>query len=201
MVGVANNNPLYFTTNNIERMRIAANGYVGIGINAPNTMLNLRSTTDNVLIRAQAAGADFVTGVQLGGDFGTTEFVRFNSAYPGSIAGIPLANISSLYASGGTVLMGNSTDDPFYFLTNGALRMKITGGGLVGINIPGSSIPDHSQLRVERGSGAGISTSGEKGAILGISQNTDAGSGLFGVTIAPRTGAAFSGRRLGDAQW
>jgi len=60
--------------------------------------------------------------------------------------------------------------------------------GYVGINTP-VALPNYAQLVVQRGAGAGITISGEIGATLSINQALAAGSGVYGITTAPRTGA------------
>ncbi|MES2645599.1 MAG: hypothetical protein V4717_01895 [Bacteroidota bacterium] len=178
MVGVVTNNPLYFTTNNQERMRIAADGKVGIGTNAPLALLDVRSDTGSVIVRGLAHVSTKYIAVQLAGNAGTTEFVRFNHEYVGAIAGIPLANVSALYASGGPLIVGNSTPDPLHFITNGTPRMAVTSDGNVGI---GTSSPV-GNLHVK------------SNAISDVTVETTSGSAVARVNFQTSTGMSEVGR-------
>ena len=126
--------PIHFAINGTERMFIGVDGKIGIGTPSPVAFLELQSLTDNTLIRAHATGAGSYTGLQMSGDGGTTELIRFGTAYPGAVSGVLLSNLSSLRASLGSLLIGNSTNDPFYFTTNNVVRMRLTGDGRLGIN-------------------------------------------------------------------
>lgn len=46
MIGVSNANPLYFITSNLERMRIAADGKVGVNTGTPGAVFEVRGRTD-----------------------------------------------------------------------------------------------------------------------------------------------------------
>lgn len=82
-IGTTDNAPLRFRTNNIERLRITANGWVGIGTNNPTAALEINGqlaidslstgnmATDNILVANPADGkvkkvaaSNFVSGVQ-----------------------------------------------------------------------------------------------------------------------------------------
>lgn len=88
---------------------------------------------------------------------------------------------------------GNATWQPLpngasVWSTQGGNNIYNTNSGYVGINTP-PALPNYAQLVVQRGAGAGISITAETGAILSINQNLDLGSGLYGISVAPKNGA------------
>lgn len=66
LIGTADAVPLYFASNTIERMRIDANGYVGVNVGATNklSLFNVIGASDSVLAATTTANASAtITGV------------------------------------------------------------------------------------------------------------------------------------------
>jgi hypothetical protein len=64
------NSYLKFGTNNIERLKIASNGYIGIGVSNPNGILHVHSATDNTLLHLtnSSSGSNAGTGFDINFD-------------------------------------------------------------------------------------------------------------------------------------
>jgi hypothetical protein len=89
---------------------------------------------------------------------------------------------------------GNATWQPLpigasVWSTQGGNNIYNNNSGYVGINTP-PALPNFAQLVVQRGAGADIGVLAEMGATLSINQNLNLGSGLYGISMAPKNGAA-----------
>jgi hypothetical protein len=119
--------PMLFTTSNTERMRILANGGVGIGTVAPGATLDVSGTEPTMIVRAPAnctirvagAGVDPATGIQLYHNATTQGLYAFNAL-------------------------------PMLFFTSNAERIRIAANGNVGINAsdPGRRLDVNGTARV-----------------------------------------------------
>ena len=104
IIGSTNGNPLPFITNNVERMRIDAAGYVGIGTNAPSFPLHLNNTS------------------------ATSNYMMITNS--GSTNGMLIGNDGS---GGKEAFIINRENAAMYFQTNSVNRMAINAAGNVGI--------------------------------------------------------------------
>lgn len=166
-------------------------GNVGINIAAPTARLHIRNpSVDTNALQINHAELGLITRIN-----GTRELYHegdlwVHSAYGKLRYGYPDNGWYFATIDGGTnlQLFSHSTSD----LDASKIRRLYLNGtnGNLGVNVPMSALGlNHSQLRVERGTG-GITTTAEKGAILGISQISGS-SGVYGITPGVRSGSNF----------
>ena len=110
------NSPLHFATNATERLRIAANGNVGIGTNDPTTLLDVVSASPIVQIRTTAAG---------GGK------IYFGNSSHGVGRGPSVGTI----LDGNDVSLWTAGTGSVAFATNSTERFRIDANGNVGIGM------------------------------------------------------------------
>lgn len=103
------NLPLYFRTNNLERVTIAADGRVGIGTTNPTTKLDLSGTTSEDIKQRIGTSSNYI------------ELIR-----NGTVAN----TISSL---GNPLIIETNDSRPVTIKTSGGERVRISENGLVGI--------------------------------------------------------------------
>src|SRR6266542_57910 len=161
-IGTKDAQALVFKTNNLERMRIAGNGFVGIGTTTPKALLNIPSkgsvtlsTTDNFLLGS-------VTSNNLAFDYNKIQ-ARNNGA----------ANTLQLNPKGGAVALGNvsgTTNPGLYVGANGA------------VGVGGQYIQLGYALTVNQGSTNGVylyKPAGNSAAYLLYGQNYGSSSGMW----------------------
>jgi hypothetical protein len=113
--------PLAFGTNSAERMRITSAGDVGVGTSTPGYKLEAR--TDN------ATASNWITS------FNNTA----TGPYGAGFIARAVSNFGYFYIRGdGVAYVENAGNNPLGLATNGIERMRVTGGGNVGI---GTSAP------------------------------------------------------------
>ena len=106
------NSPLHFATNATERLRIAANGNVGIGTNDPTTLLDVVSASPIVQIRTTAAGGGKIY-------FGNSSHGVGRGPSVGTILD---ANDVSLWTAGtGSVAFATNSTERFRIAANGSI--------------------------------------------------------------------------------
>src|SRR6266542_1552632 len=161
-IGTKDAQSLVFRTNNVERMRIAGNGFVGIGITTPKALLNLPSkgnvtlsTTDNFLLGS-------VTSNNLAFDYNKIQ-ARNNGA----------ANTLQLNPKGGAVALGNVSGT-----TNPGLYVGADGA----VGVGGQYTEPNYRLTVNQGSTKGVylyKPAGNSAAYLLYGQNYGGSSGMW----------------------
>lgn len=133
-------NPLAFQTNASERMRIGANGNVGIGTTNPAYKLDVAGTINATSILVNGAPISG-GGASQWTTSGTT--ITGQAGSPGSLtvdlrtatAGNTILSLSPNTGGIGILKVNNygSTANPLTFQTNSLERMRINGNGNVGI--------------------------------------------------------------------
>lgn len=112
---------------------------VGIGTTTPQTKLHV-SGSSSTLIRSEATG-NGEAGLELltnGGLYDFLEARKWPTSAGGSIAGIPLAGLSSITTgtmTTGGLLIGTKTANPIYFTTSNIERIRLTSSGDLGIGV------------------------------------------------------------------
>jgi hypothetical protein len=110
---LGNSDNIIFNNNNAERMRITANGRVGIGTNNPQQLLHLRGTALNLFLENPTGNNYTINST----DAGDLRFFRVgSSAFPLTIRGTnnfvginnPTPN-ANLHVTGQTILDGTTT--------------------------------------------------------------------------------------------
>lgn len=114
----ANNTDQVFLNNSVERVRITAAGSVGIGTNAPNSLLEVGDGTGQRVVRINGGLTNSADGAALYIQNGASTTAAFG--HYSAIIGGPANSIPTLYSGGDTV-----------FYNAGAERMRISGGGEV----------------------------------------------------------------------
>jgi len=150
-LGVKENKPLVFGTNDNERMRITSAGNVGIGTDAPTGKLEIRglqSASKNLLLNLSKF------------DYGATQFYQnySNTFYSGGksleieVEGLPLLQLAVNNAGSagkvifpnGPVLIGTTTDAGYKLDVNGTARFAgdviLTKSGTSTLTIKGNAI-------------------------------------------------------------
>jgi len=147
--------PIYFGTNNLERVRIDSNGNLGVGTTTPIALLslqNIATTTKPLLDLASSSGASLFQINALGaalfnnaaGSSGQILQSNGSSASPTWISTSTLvgglAFVQGGNSFGATALLGTNDNNTLNIETNGNVRETITAGGLYGFNstTPGS---------------------------------------------------------------
>ncbi len=126
-LGTTDNQPLVIRTNNAERMRVLASGYVGVGTTSPTArLMAVEDAPGQAVMRIQNLDAAGLSGI---------EFLTHTSAVMGYVGLEP----------GGGALRIWSQSNMIRFYTNGVERVRITTTGNVGI---GSLDPQY-RLHIE----------------------------------------------------
>ena len=126
-LGTTDNQPLVIKTNNAERMRVLASGYVGVGTTSPTArLMAVEDAPGQAVMRIQNLDAAGLSGI---------EFLSHTSAVMGYVGLEP----------GGGALRIWSQSNMIRFYTNGVERVRITTTGNVGI---GSLDPQY-RLHIE----------------------------------------------------
>jgi hypothetical protein len=184
--------PVYFATNVTERMRITDNGSVGIGVKNPTGILEVDAgpASETSIRLKNAADIGIRQWFMMGNDLSSALVIaRFGTFFGGTLLGQSNQNLSAIYTNDlgvNALAIGTKNNIPLVLGTGNAERLRISGGGSVGVGLDPSSFV---QLHVKRPGAAGLAPGTEWGAIYGENGNANAGYGVFGYSQAPRLGA------------
>jgi hypothetical protein len=166
------NNDLAFGTNNTERMRINANGNVGIGINIPGYPLHVETTTQSLAIYGQNYASSGTTY----GVFGESHSTTGRGVY-----GLATASSGTTYGVHGHV--NSPAGYAGYFTGPAESRNYFERSVGIGTNTPG--YPLHVETATESRAiyGQNNASSGITYGVRGESSSTD-GRGVYGFATA-----------------
>ena len=128
--------PLTLSTSNTERMRITANGNVGVNTSSPQNIFEVNAysaarpsgTSGTSTLEAQSH--DYWSSPTYTG----TSISQSGSTATGTNCGLPKANLGVLtFQNGSAGLINTNGSTPIVFATTATEQMRITGGGNVGI--------------------------------------------------------------------
>ena len=128
--------PFIFTTSNIERMRIANTGYVGIGTIAPTSRLHIIGNEASVPLRIQNNLVSGYTGM------------HFHNSTGALMGHMGFANISAPTFSN-SFYAGSIGNAPFILTTNNLERIRINSTGNIGIGTTGIAPHPSAMLEIK----------------------------------------------------
>jgi hypothetical protein len=123
-----------------ERMRINADGNVGIGTSSPTVPLSVTATTATILVKSTSSGTNAVVAVD---NTGTDGASLFRTDINGTTTGYIGAGGATYPNLGGnnSLFLWNVANGPAVFATNNTERMRITSSGNVGIGNTDAAYP------------------------------------------------------------
>lgn len=133
------NQQLQFGTSGTLRMIVTSDGKIGIGTASPSNLLHLSGNTTSGTIQMIENtinnGSSSLFLKTTGGIYDFIELTKWAPSASGSVAGVPLANLSQIGsgAMAGPLMLGVKTNNSMYFTTNNTVRMKIDSIGNVAI--------------------------------------------------------------------
>jgi hypothetical protein len=120
-LGTVSNTPLFFSTNNAERMRITSTGNVGIGTSTPDFLLEIKSNnTANQGLKIWGASPDGTknSNIYFGDNAGTNAYVmRFVNVFGGGSGEAYGLNLRSLNTSADFTVVAGTEGSPITGLT------------------------------------------------------------------------------------
>jgi hypothetical protein len=189
LIGNGTAEPIHFITSNTERLVIDAMGNLGLNISVPMAKLHIVNTTvgTNSLLINHASS---ISRMKPNGEFYHEGNFWVHSGFGAFRLGYPENGWEWSTIGGGQDLQlwSYNTADPAGIFTKRMLVDGVNGNFFINSQ-PAAELLNHAQLRVERGVGT-TTTVVERGAVLGINHRA-AGSGLYGMTPAARSGSNY----------
>jgi hypothetical protein len=126
-IGTTDAQPLVLKTNDIERMRIIANGNVGVGTDTPGSLFDVYSDTDQSILSVRASsGQDAI--INMGGDVTGGGGLNFLMSDGGNNLFSVMANLNDVQ-----MLADNGTNFRFGVLGHSDALVINNGDGYVGV--------------------------------------------------------------------
>jgi hypothetical protein len=141
IIGEFRNLPLVFNTNNTERMRIAANGDVGIGTSSPGYRLSVASSSNDA--NNSLLGSGIVVGTTIGirergNSNGISGTAYASQIYQGASGGgnLEIYNVAAGYG----LIFGTNTTERMRIDSSGNLCVGTTNADPIGTRVNGTVI-------------------------------------------------------------
>ncbi|HMP92546.1 MAG TPA: hypothetical protein PKD90_06730, partial [Phnomibacter sp.] len=186
LIGNKTARPLYFITDNTERLRITETGRVGIGVSNPTSMLEVdagpgteTSPASETTIRFKSATEHSIRHWYMMGNNLNTALViaRFGTGIVGTLLGQTMTNLSAIYTNDlglNALAIGTKNTIPLILGTNNQERLRITGTGKTGINTTNPLYALHVEDPLNTAIYARTrSNSNDTSAIRGVLDNTN----------------------------
>ncbi|CAN5554668.1 hypothetical protein BH10BAC2_BH10BAC2_40840 [soil metagenome] len=148
-VGTSDNTGFSIRTNNVEKLRVLADGKVGIGTSAANARLHINTAVGEDALRVQINGSTrFLVNNAGGVTIGSTTEAQANGLYVNGNVGIGnSAPVNKLDVTGsigltGNLLLTNATAGTGIFFTDGQTIRDNSSNTLLEIEAHGDFIPD-----------------------------------------------------------
>lgn len=205
IIGNGSADAIHFATAATERMVITGAGNVGIGVANPIGKLELDAGILSETSFRLKSSSDF--GIRqwfmMGNDMSSALVIaRFGPNINGNLLGLSMQNLSAIFTNDlgvNALAIGNRNNIPLIFGTSNLERARIMGDGTMAIGT--NSNISGAQLFVRKPGSITLTPDYSAGAILGENGNTDNGSGILGLTVAPKSGnasyAGVTGMNLG----
>jgi hypothetical protein len=150
-------NPITFHTGTaapVERMRLDSSGNLGIGV-TPSYNLHVYGTSGNIQSRVQATDTSGSARWQLQNDNTSTQFNLYGSAAAGTLWGVPITNLTGLFANH-AMAIGTNAAQSLSFATNATVRATLDSSGNLGI---GCTPLTKFQVRAQTNGNLAVNTS------------------------------------------
>jgi hypothetical protein len=172
--------PIQIGTNNIERVRISSNGNVGIGTDAPVSILEIKATSAALTLNNAVASTTNLGIASSGGSYSTDAntgdfIIRANSKR--ILLNTDATSAALIMHTTKNITVGSNTDAGFKFDVNGTARVS----GNLTVSGPAGSV---TNVDIFGG------TTGGSGQTLRIYGSTPASQGLF-LTYTTATAESF----------
>lgn len=136
IVGTSVSAPLYLMTNSVRRLYMDASGNFGLNMSPVNLVdIVNNGTNPSVLSVANNNAGQYANVVMSNSGGKILSLAQFASGFGGTTGGVTNANLTALLGTGDNMMMGTTSTQPLYFITNNTQRLSFTSAGDMTIGI------------------------------------------------------------------